>query len=232
MIGLIKAVIFDFDGLIFDSETYMFESMRQVFLYHQLNLTIEEWCNKCINNPDKYDAYTYFQERLGESINRNEIGRLHEREYLKLINSKNSRPGVLEYLQRSKALGIKVGLATNNTRQWVDMHLKKLNLSKYFDYICTVEDVEEKKPNPEPYLKVLKELNVDPRDAIAFEDSPDGAKSAINANIFCVVVPNEVTKLMEFRNGDYDLIIESMENLSLDGVFIHFKEKLLKENKI
>jgi HAD superfamily hydrolase (TIGR01509 family) len=217
-VGMIKAVVFDFDGLIFDTETFIFQSMREVFLKHNLNLTLDDWCNKCIKNPDEYDAYTFFQECLGKSISREEIGKLHEREYIKVVNGKSARPGVEEYLIRCRELGIKIGLATNNHRKWIDMHLEKLNLTSYFDYICTREDVERKKPFPDAYLKVLEEFKVKSSNSIAFEDSPDGALAAKRANMYCVVVPNEVTKGLEFSNEDIDLFIESMLDTELDKI--------------
>ncbi|WP_227872393.1 HAD-IA family hydrolase [Paenibacillus albus] len=126
----------------------------------------------------------------------------------------HTRPGVINYLESAKKLGLKIGLASSAPFNWVIPNLEELNIVSYFDCIRTHEDVAKVKPDPELYMSVLAYFGLSPRKAIAFEDSPNGAKSASQANLHTVIVPNELTKDLTFER--YSIRLHSMLDMDLE----------------
>jgi beta-phosphoglucomutase-like phosphatase (HAD superfamily) len=95
----------------------------------------------------------------------------------------------------------------------VDGHLKRLGLWEYFQAVCCAGDAPLTKPDPGLYLAALKALQVHPEQAVALEDSPNGALAACRAGMFCVTVPTEITRQLPF--GEVDLVLESLADLPL-----------------
>lgn len=126
------------------------------------------------------------------------------------------RPGVTDYLKQAKTLGLRVALASSSSRAWVTGYLKKYGLLDQFECIRTREDVVKVKPDPALYLSALQALGIRPEEAVAFEDSPNGALAAKAAGMFCVIVPNSITRTLTF--GKFDLQLDSMSSMGLDEV--------------
>ncbi len=217
---MIKAIVFDFDGLIIDTETVWYEAFREVAKEYNIDLPLEEFA-KCIGTHDDV-LYEYFEQKVGIEINRAEIrkraGEIH-RQKMKQIQA---REGVEQYITAAKELGLKVGLATSSTREWVERFLNELKLYEQFEVIKTRDDVENVKPDPELYTKAVEALGVQPQEAIAFEDSANGAKAAIAAGLQCVIVPNEVTSSLIFEK--YHLRMSSMGDMSLKDVILNIEQ--------
>ncbi|MEK8127046.1 HAD family hydrolase [Paenibacillus filicis] len=213
---MIRAVVFDFDGLILDTESAEFESFQAMYREHGRELTLDVW-GSCIGTaPGVFDPYTDLEQRLGRAYDR-EAARLKRRShYEERMAQAEIRPGVRAYLETAKRLGLRVGLASSSTRSWVHGYLDKYGLLSEFEEIRTRDDVTQVKPEPELYLKTLEALGVKPDEAIAFEDSPNGALAAMRAGMHCVIVPNAVTGLLTF--GEHHLRLGSMEELSLEQV--------------
>ncbi|SFM30416.1 haloacid dehalogenase superfamily, subfamily IA, variant 3 with third motif having DD or ED [Paenibacillus sp. 1_12] len=220
---LIEAVIFDFDGLIRDTETLEFYSFQEVFREYGIELPLELYCKRIGGHMNAFDPYSYLQESIGNPINREELRILRRQKYDILIRDVNERPGVVNYLKSAKKLGLKIGLASSAPYEWVMPNLKELNLVGYFDCIRTHEDVKNVKPDPELYFNVLDYFGVKSQNAIAFEDSPNGAKAAIAAEMHTVIVPNELTKDLFF--DDYTLRLNSMLELELEQLIDHLNSK-------
>lgn len=111
-------------------------------------------------------------------------------------------PGVRALLDDAKAQGLRSAIASSSGRSWVEDHLVRFALSEFFDAVVCAEDVERTKPAPDLYLAALRRLGVDAREAIAFEDSPRGVEAAKRAGIFCVAVPNAVTRGADLTHAD------------------------------
>ncbi len=218
---MIKAVIFDFDGLIIDTETPWYEIFYEIYKEHGASLPLELWA-KCVGSSDEYfDPYGYLQERIKRPVDRDGIRKLSEERHSSTMKKADLRPGVREYLKSAKSMGIKVGVASSSDRGWVEGYLRRFSLMDYFDSICTREDVTIVKPDPEIYLKAMERLGVKGHEAIAFEDSPNGAMAAKRAGLYCVVVPNDITKRLSFT--EYDSMIKSMAETSLESVIKRFE---------
>ncbi|TYR74354.1 HAD-IA family hydrolase [Rossellomorea vietnamensis] len=212
---MVKVLIFDFDGLIFDTETYDLEAFQNLYTKYKVDFPLEEWMNS-IGSSLQFDPYERLLVNFPE-ISRDDIRTERSNLYQKLLEGKSPREGVEEYLKRAKQLGISIALASSSTRSWIDFHMNKLGIISYFDYICTSDDVEKVKPEPDLYKKVLSYFEISPMEAVVFEDSPNGLLASIRAEIPCVIVPNETTKLLKFDER-VSLRLNSKLDMTLDRV--------------
>ncbi len=193
----IKAVIFDFDGTIIDTESLWYKAFKEVLREkYQLDLALEEFA-KGIGTSDG-GLYQYIQTQVRMEINKLEIKQLAHEHYSKHSKTLELREGVEEKLQEAKALGLKIGLASSSDRKWVESYLREFNLLDFFSVMKTKDDVLKVKPDPALYVKTLEELGVEANEALAIEDSLNGAVAAVEAGIKCIVIPNDVTAHLEF----------------------------------
>ena len=170
----IRALIFDFDGLILDTESTEYQSWQELFTDHGCQLSLDLWVD-CIGRPRGYfDFYTHLEEMRGTAIDREQIRTQRHTRVRDLNFLQPIQPGVVKYLQDARELGLKIGLASSSSRVWVHGHLERLSLYEYFTVTKCVEDTGTHKPDPGPYLAALDALNVLPGEAVAFEDSPNG----------------------------------------------------------
>jgi putative hydrolase of the HAD superfamily len=194
----IKAVIFDFDGTIIDTETIWFEVYKEVFKEKfDVELPLEEFV-KVIGTTDEV-LYQYIENQVGMKINPREINELANQRFLHKKGILEVREGVKEKLDEAKELGLKIGLASSSSREWVEGFLRQFDLWSYFSVIKTKEDVTKVKPDPALYIKALEELEVEPQEALAIEDSANGAMAAVEAGMKCIVIPNQVTAFLTFH---------------------------------
>lgn len=211
-----KAIIFDFDGLIIDTETPWYRAYKEVFARYDVDLSMDVW-GKCIGTTfDAFDPFEYLQNRSGQLIDREEIIAETRVIFDDIMRNQELRPGVVQYLQTAEQLGLKVGLASSSNRKWIDTYLERYNLSAFFQTIMTADDVDEVKPNPELYIKAMDGLSAEGSETIAFEDSLNGLHAAKAAGAYCVIVPNRVTSHMKFEQ--HDARISSMAEVPLESV--------------
>lgn len=219
----IKAVIFDFDGLILDTESVWFECYREVLSGYELELTLDRFA------PSIGTHGTEFLDYVEETIGQPGIGSIIDQEVYKLHQQKmeliEAREGVADYLHTAREMGLRIGLATSSNRDWIEHFLGRLGLREYFEVIKTSDDVSAVKPDPELYLRATDELGVKPEEALAFEDSLNGLRAAKAAGLHCTIVPNPVTSLLPFEH--YDLRLDSMAEMPLAAML----ERLAAEKK-
>ncbi len=206
---MIRALVFDFDGLVFDSETHEYAVIRDIFREHGAELPLEVWGTCVGTHSGAFDAHAYLEECVGRPLDREEIARLRRERFHERIEREGALTGVEACLEAARAMGLRIGLASSSRREWVLGQLSRLGLLPCFEAVRTADDVEHVKPDPELYLSVLDALGVAPAEAVAFEDSPNGALAARRAGMRVVVVPNSVTAALEF--GEHDLWLESLE---------------------
>ncbi len=219
---MIKAVIFDFDGLILDTETHEYEVLQEIFEEHGSALPMSVW-GKVIGTSAGFQPFVYLEEQLETKLDHEELTKMRQERFIKRMENEKPRPGVEAYLSAAKELGLKIGLASSSDYKWVSQHLKQIGLYDDFECIRTADDVEEVKPNPELYLKAADCLGVKPGECIAFEDSVNGSIAAKRAGMKCVIVPNQVTKTLLFE--DYDHRLESMAELELERLIEKISEQ-------
>ncbi|GAX88782.1 HAD family hydrolase [Effusibacillus lacus] len=220
---MIKAIVFDFDGLIFDTETHEYKVLQEIFEDHGAELPLEIW-GKCVGTrANFFDAFQYLEECIGKPVDREVLGKLRREKFEVRIANERALPGVENYLAAAKHLGLKVGLASSSGRAWVERWLAYLNLLHHFECVRTADDVEHVKPDPTLYLKAVECLGVEPNEAIAFEDSPNGALAAKRAGLHTVVVPNYVTRDLIF--GEHDLRLDSLAEMELEQLIERVVQK-------
>lgn len=211
---MIQAIIFDFDGLILDTETPEFQSWQEIYGSYGCHLPLERWVMAVGSTlVHHFDPYAFLSEQSGHPIDPDAIRLIRRQRHLDLIAEQSVLPGVLDYVAAARNLGIKVGLASSSSYEWVGGHLARLELLDAFETIKTSNDVVNVKPDPELYLAAAAALGVDPRRALALEDSAHGLNAAKAAGMYCVVVPNAVTTHLPFEGADRRL--NSLADLSL-----------------
>ena len=214
--NMIKALIFDFDGLILDTETPEYLAWQNIYQEHGFELPHEEW-DKIIGGYglSDFDAAEHLallsQGRLDSVAMRHR----HADESMARIHAQSVLPGVLEYIHEAKRLGLKLAIASSSPHSWVDNHAKRLGIFHYFDKVICADDVGvgRTKPNPDLFLLALKQLQVQKNEAVVFEDSPNGVLAANRAGTFVVAVPNPVTSLLVIEGAN--LIVQSLSEMPL-----------------
>lgn len=213
---MIQALLFDFDGLILDTETPEFQTWQSIYREHGFELPHDEW-GKIIggNGLSDFDAAEHLSRLAQGQLDSLSLRARHSEESLAIVHSQAVLPGVLETIHEAKRLGLKLAIASSSPHSWVDTHAKRLGIFDYFDVIVCADDVGvgRVKPNPDLFLLALNQLQVAKEAAIIFEDSPNGVKAAKSAGVFTVAVPNPVTSLLSLDEAN--LILKSLADLSL-----------------
>ena len=212
----IKALIFDFDGLILDTETPDYQTWQSIYREHGFELPDEEW-GKIVGGwgLSKFDAAAHLSLLSQGRLDSVSLRERHRSESSALTLAQTVLPGVLDVIHEAKRRGLKVAIASSSPHSWVDTHAKRLGIFEYFDKIICEDEVGigKTKPNPDLFLLALDQLQVQKNEAIVFEDSPNGVKAARLAGIFVVAVPNQVTSLLSIENAN--LTLTSLTDLSL-----------------
>lgn len=210
----IKAFIFDFDGLIMDTETPDFEGWQTIFHEYGFGLPLSEWQKALGTSRREFDPTFYLEELVGRPLNKKKVDHDHRVISLSKISKLPALPGVENLLSSAHAKGIKLAVASSSSADWVWLNLSRLGLARFFDTICTKDEVHAVKPDPALFNLALNELNVEPQEAIVFEDSPNGITAAHNAGIFCVAVPNFISRQMNTSHAD--LVLNSLADTSVE----------------
>jgi len=204
-----RAVVFDMDGLLLDTETLWHEAEVELFSRHGGQFT---WDDKMTVIGTSYEfTADYFAERLARPRS---DGPALVREMIELMHALvrravEARPGAVELVERLRADGIPLGLASNSPRFLVDDALATARLADAFDAIVTSDDVERAKPAPDIYLLACERLGVEPADALALEDSASGVTAAKAAGLSVIGVP----QFAETDVSAADRVVDSLEEL-------------------
>ncbi|HEU4943130.1 MAG TPA: HAD-IA family hydrolase [Gaiellaceae bacterium] len=209
----IRALLFDFDGLIVDTETPSYASWQAVYREHGRDLPLDRWATIIGTTAGEFDPLDYLEELHG-SIDREAVRTRRREHELELLEIEQLRPGILEYLEEAERRKLKTAIVSSSSRQWVDRHLARLERAEHFDEIVTADrDPERSKPRPTLYLEALDRLEVSADEAVAFEDSPNGVAAAKAAGVYTVAVPNRITESLGL--GHADLVLPSLSELPL-----------------
>ena len=215
---MIKALIFDFDGLILDTETPEVLVWQNIYKEHGFELPVKEW-EKTIGgygisdfNPSRHLAHL-----SGGRLDPVALQARYRLEADALIHVNPILPGVMDMVHAAQANGLKVAIGSSSPHSWVDSHTQRLDIYHHFDPIVCQDDVApgRTKPHPDIYLKALEKLEVENSEAVVFEDSPNGVLASQRAGVFVVAVPNPLTEKMNVKG---DLTVSSLAELSLQDL--------------
>jgi HAD superfamily hydrolase (TIGR01509 family) len=207
-----RAFLFDFDGLILDTETASRAGWQ--WLYRELGheLPPEKWA-LMVGTVDGWDIWGHLEELVGAPLDRTEWNERRYAHELALLEAEELRPGISDYLAFAEEHGLKRAIVSSASRRWIDLHLERLERAYGWDAILTADhDPARAKPQPTLYLEALEALGVPAGEAVAFEDSPNGAAAAQAAGIFVVGIPNSVTADLGLE-GHVDLLLHSLADL-------------------
>ena len=215
----ITALIFDFDGLILDTETPDYVAWKDIYREHGFELPHDEW-GKIVGGYglSHFDAAEHLALLSHGRLDSVILRARHQLQASAAIARAAVLPGVLDYIHEAKRLGLKLAIASSSPHSWVDTHAKRLGLFHYFDKVICADDVGvgRTKPNPDLFLLALNQLQVQKNEAVVFEDSPNGVLAANRAGIFVVAVPNPVTALLKLDGAN--AIVKSLLDISLDAL--------------
>jgi HAD superfamily hydrolase (TIGR01509 family) len=216
----IRAFLFDFDGLILDTEIHSRAGWQMLYREHGHELPEDRWATLVGTTHAAWSPMEHLEELVGEPLDR---AALNERRYayeLALIEAEELRPGIVDYLAAARRLGLKRAIVSSSSRRWIDLHLERLEETVGWDAICTADgDPARAKPAPTLYLEALELLGVPAEEAVAFEDSPNGVLAAKAAGVYCVAIPNEVTRDLGLEDAGADLVLDSLADLPPDDLF-------------
>lgn len=202
---MVQGIIFDFDGLILDTELSSFLAWQEVYRRYGCSLPVSEFAASIGSVGSRFDPFRCLQDQLGELLDEEAIRAYRRQRRDEILAVQSVLPGVEACIADAKRLNLKLGIASSSPREWVEGHLSRLGLLQHFNCIKCIEDVAEAKPHPELYLAVLDELAVPAHLAIALEDSPSGVLAAKRAGLFCVAVPGPMTRQLSFSEADFQL---------------------------
>jgi len=209
---MIRGLIFDFDGLMVDTESPAYDSWREVYQEYGCELPLARWQAVLGGSGKEFDPCAYLEQQIGRPLDCAALGARRWQRKLDLIVVQPLLPGVREYIAAAKRLHLKLGVASSSSYKWVCGHLDRLGVADQFDAITTADNVTHVKPDPEIYRAALSALGLRPAQAIAIEDAPNGLRAARRAGIFSVAVPNALTGHLPL---DADLRLSSLADVPL-----------------
>jgi HAD superfamily hydrolase (TIGR01509 family) len=215
---VIRALLFDFDGTIVDSEGPAFRAWQEVYRAHGQELPLERWV-ACVGTIGGFDPFEDLERLLGGPVDRERIHDERLQRKLELVDAEGLRPGVGAYLEGARSRGLQVGIVTSGPSEWVADILARLGRVDGWDCIlCADHEQSIAKPDPHLYREALRELALGPAEAVAIEDSPNGVAAAKAAGLFCLAVPNPVTEALDLEAAD--ILAASLADLPLEELLV------------
>lgn len=210
----IKGLIFDFDGLILDTETPEYLSWLEIYREHGSHIEPQEWATFLGTKGSVDYSLGLLEQRSHKTVHRQDVeADYHHRANHKILQQP-ILPGVVDLLEDAVRSGLKLAVASSSPQNWVNQHLQRLKLTHYFDHILCRDDVDQIKPHPELYQAAMQRLGLAPHETIALEDSPNGIRSAVTAGLFCVAVPNPISRQLDLSQAN--IIVNSLADISLN----------------
>jgi HAD superfamily hydrolase (TIGR01509 family) len=209
----LKGIIFDFDGLIIDTETPCCNSWVELFNQHGFQFTVDDYRKIIGTGHHFYDPSKHLSQLISGAINPKVILDQNRIRTRQLIESQPMLPGVLEFIVAANQQGLPLAIASSSDREWIEGYLSKLSIREFFQAVCTSNDVQHVKPEPDLFLLALARLGISSSEALIFEDSPNGIKAAKSAGIPCIAIPNGITKGMDLSLATR--IVDSFKNLDI-----------------
>jgi HAD superfamily hydrolase (TIGR01509 family) len=220
---MIRALLFDFDGLLVDTESPSFAAWADVYREHGHELTLDTW-SAAIGTLDGFDPFADLEGRLGRPLDRDQVNERRRELEFAASDLEELRDGVAEYLHEAEELGLARAIVSSSGDSWINRHLERLDLLEGWSCIVAANgDPSVAKPRPTLYLGAIDRLGVTADEAIAFEDSPNGITAAKAAGIYCVAVPNPTTAALDVTHAD--LTLGSLEEVPLADLIAHVERE-------
>ncbi len=220
---MIKALDFDFDGLIMDTESPEVHAWKAIYSEHGQEFPLQVWVRDVVgSSAANFDAAAHLAAITGQNLDQPSLRARVRAFRLDMLGRLPALPGVNDYVKAARRLGLRLTVASSSTHAWVEGYLRQLGLFSDFEVIICREDVQLVKPDPELFLKALVALRLHANPGLVFENSSNGVPAANRAGVRVVVVPYPITAHAAI--GGENLVLASLADLPL--------EELLKQMEI
>jgi HAD superfamily hydrolase (TIGR01509 family) len=209
----LQSLIFDFDGLIVDTEKPGFDSWNELYADFGQKLTLDDW-RGATGYVGGFDPAVHLEGLLRRKLDWQNLAPRREARNWELTLEQGVLPGIRELMVAAVSAGIPVGVASNSGFGWVNDGLERLGLRGLVGAIVTRDMVLNPKPAPDVYLKTAETLQVSPGCSVALEDSEPGSRAAKAAGMRAVVIPNQFSERQDLSVAD--LVVPSAKALSLE----------------
>ena len=210
---MIRALIFDFDGTIIDSETPVFEGWKRTYAEHGHELPLARYVEIIGTAAHTFDPHGHLEGLIGRSLDRDQLTAARKAAHRAVIYANDTLPGVRTWIDEATTRFMPLAIASSSQSWWIESNLDRLELRHNFKVVCTREMVVSAKPAPDLFLAALDGLGLRPNEAVVIEDSAHGVTAAKAAGIFTIAVPNPVTSGLDLSAAD--LVVTSLADLPL-----------------
>lgn len=218
-----KAVIYDMDGLLLDTEPLWGQSMLKIAQRNGVNIRSDFF--KYTTGLRINEVTSFWKEKFGwtSGISSDDMANDIVDDIINLsIQQGSVMPGIIESLELFKNNNYKLAVATSSPKRMMDQLLKHFGIYDYFDYLASAEQEEYGKPHPAVYIKAAQKLNIDPWHCVAFEDSLNGVISAKAARMKVVAIPDD-SNINNSKFAIADLTYQSMHDVNLKNIELLLK---------
>ncbi|HEX6664203.1 MAG TPA: HAD-IA family hydrolase [Gaiellaceae bacterium] len=217
----IRGLLFDFDGLLVDTESPSRLAFEELYRDHGHELPLDRWATLIGTIGAPFDPVGHLEELVGRPLDREQIAKERRDREHGLADLEDLRPGVEEYFSEAERLGLKTAVVSSSDTAWIERHLGRLGRLEGLDAIVAANgDTGRAKPRPDLYVEALERLGLEPAEAIAFEDSPNGIRAAKAAGVACVAVPGPMTEALTLDEAD--LVLDSLAEVPLAELLERF----------
>lgn len=214
---MIKALLFDFDGLLMDTESPEVQIWQEIYAEHGAQFPMDTWLRDVVGSTlANFDVAAHLAAVTGRTL---DLHAIHERARTSRLERQSrlsALPGVTQTLASARALDLRMAIVSSSPHWWVDGYLCQLHITDFFETVVCREDAPRLKPAPDLYLEAMRRLRLAAGECLAFEDSPNGVLAAQRAGLRVVGVPNPVTA--HAGRLDADLVLSSLEELPLEEI--------------
>jgi putative hydrolase of the HAD superfamily len=227
---LIKALIFDFDGLILDTESSIVDGWKEIYAGYGQEFPLQVWIRDVVGTTNAtFNPAAHLAALTGQNLDLPALHARVELNHLEVVSKLAPLPGVVNYLAAARRLGLRLAVASSSSHNWVEGHLRRLGLLDNFEVILCREDVRQIKPDPELFLTTLEALKLQADEALVFEDSLNGVLAARRAGMRVVAVPNLITTQTTIE--DASLVLASLAELPLEDLLKQMEIEIRQETR-
>jgi HAD superfamily hydrolase (TIGR01509 family) len=202
---MVSAVVFDFDGVILETELPQYLAWREIWSEFGHDLPLEVWAGSVgtYKNPNAFDPFRDLVRRTGLNLIETEIEGRAEAFRDQFLETSAPVEGVVDWIAEAESMGLGLAVASSSPRPWVQHHLERLGLIDRLPIISCFDDCGIAKPDPAVYVLACNVLGVPASNALAVEDSRNGLLAAKAAGLWCVAVPTRATAHLDFSEADF-----------------------------
>ncbi len=207
----ISTVLFDFDGIIVDTEWVIYEEWLNIFLKEGENLSLETYVQCIGSDHTQWSPSLYLESLTGKKYDWEDLHEKRNIQIRKRLQGQKEMPGVRLTLEALQSSSVRCAVVSSSSHHWVDRWLEKLELTSFFQEVVCRGDAASIKPAPDLFLEAARRLGVTPESCWVIEDSMNGFIAARAAGMKTCIIPNRVTSCLDFKAADLQL--PSMESL-------------------